>query len=86
MSILIEDLTKTFSKSLILDHINLEIKTGSLIALLGPSGSGKSTLLRLIAGLEYPDDGRIWLTGKDTRLFEYSRTSNWFCFSKLRTL
>lgn len=41
MSILIEDLTKTFSKSLILDHINLEIKTGSLIALLGPSGKNK---------------------------------------------
>lgn len=35
------------------------------MALLGPSGSGKSTLLRLIAGLEIPDSGKIWITGKD---------------------
>lgn len=35
------------------------------MALLGPSGSGKSTLLRLISGLETPDAGKIWLTGKD---------------------
>ena len=80
MSILIEDLTKTFSKSLILDHINLEIKTGSLIALLGPSGSGKSTLLRLIAGLEYPDDGRIWLTGKDTNFLSIQERQIGFVF------
>lgn len=80
MSILIEDLTKTFSKSLILDHINLEIKTGSLIALLGPSGSGKSTLLKLIAGLEYPDDGRIWLTGKDTNFLSIQERQIGFVF------
>lgn len=36
-----------------------------MVALLGPSGSGKSTLLRLIAGLETPDRGKIFLTGKD---------------------
>lgn len=80
MSILIEDLTKTFSKSLILDHINLEIKTGSLIALLGPSGSGKSTLLKLIAGLEYPDGGRIWLTGKDTNFLSIQERQIGFVF------
>lgn len=80
MSILIEDLTKTFSKSLVLDHINLEIKTGSLIALLGPSGSGKSTLLKLIAGLEYPDGGRIWLTGKDTNFLSIQERQIGFVF------
>ena len=80
MSILIEDLTKSFGKSLILDHINLEIKTGSLIALLGPSGSGKSTLLKLIAGLEYPDSGRIWLTGKDTNFLSVQERQIGFVF------
>lgn len=80
MSILIEDLTKTFGGSLILDHINLEIKTGSLIALLGPSGSGKSTLLKLIAGLEYPDSGRIWLTGKNTNFLSIQERQIGFVF------
>ena len=80
MSILIENLTKTFGESLILDHINLEIKTGSLIALLGPSGSGKSTLLKLIAGLERPDSGRIWLTGKDTNFLSIQERQIGFVF------
>jgi sulfate/thiosulfate transport system ATP-binding protein len=65
MSILVENLSKRFLKFQALDHVNLEVKTGSLVALLGPSGSGKSTLLRIIAGLELPDEGRIWLGGKN---------------------
>jgi ABC-type sulfate/molybdate transport systems ATPase subunit len=43
-----------------------EIKTNSLVALVGGSGSGKSTLLRIIAGLEKPTEGRIWLAGQDS--------------------
>ena len=66
MSILIENLSKSYNDKLILDHINVEIQTGSLVALIGPSGSGKSTLLRTIAGFEIPDSGKIWLAGKNT--------------------
>ena len=80
MSILIEDLTQTFGNLSILDHINLEIKTGSLIALLGPSGSGKSTLLKLIAGLELPDCGRIWLAGKNTNFLSIQERQIGFVF------
>jgi sulfate transport system ATP-binding protein len=65
MSILVENISKTFGTFRALDRVNLEIKNGSLVGLLGPSGSGKSTLLRILAGLEKPDTGRIWLEGQD---------------------
>ncbi len=65
MGIVVENVNKRFGDYVALDNINLEVANGSLVALLGPSGSGKSTLLRVIAGLEAPDSGKIFLTGKD---------------------
>ncbi|MDB9309006.1 TOBE-like domain-containing protein [Aphanizomenon sp. CS-733/32] len=65
MGIVVENVSKQFGSFQAVEQINLEIQSGSLVALLGPSGSGKSTLLRLIAGLEIPDTGKIILTGKD---------------------
>lgn len=63
MGISVENVSKQFGSFKAVDQVSLEIKTGSLVALLGPSGSGKSSLLRLIAGLETPDSGKIWLLG-----------------------
>lgn len=65
MGIVVENVSKKFGSFQAVDRVSLEIESGSLVALLGPSGSGKSTLLRLISGLEMPDSGKIWLTGKD---------------------
>ncbi len=66
MSITVQNITKTFGAFAALDNVNLEVRTGELIALLGPSGSGKTTLLRLIAGLETPDIGTILFGDMDT--------------------
>jgi sulfate transport system ATP-binding protein len=59
------NVTKRFGDFLALDDISLEVASGSLTALLGPSGSGKSTLLRVIAGLETPDAGAVFISGRE---------------------
>jgi sulfate/thiosulfate transport system ATP-binding protein len=65
MSIVLQDVRKTFGEFVAVDDVSLSVRDGSLTALLGPSGSGKSTLLRIIAGLEEPDRGRVLIGGDD---------------------
>src|ERR1700744_5433491 len=68
MSITVKKLAKRFGASAALDRIDLDVRSGELVALLGPSGSGKTTLLRIIAGLEWPDEGQIQFDGQDAGL------------------
>jgi sulfate transport system ATP-binding protein len=65
MAIIIRELTKRFGDVTVLDRVDLEIRDGSLTALLGPSGSGKTTLLRIIGGLEVPEEGSVRLGDLD---------------------
>ena len=58
-------LSKQFAGASVLDNINFEVAEGEIVVLLGASGSGKTTILRIIAGLEMPDTGSIFLHGKD---------------------
>lgn len=54
----------------ILDDINLGIRAGESVALVGPSGAGKTTLLALLAGLDLPSSGKVWLDGEDLTLLD----------------
>jgi sulfate transport system ATP-binding protein len=59
----VRQVSKRFGDFAALDSVSVEVESGSLTALLGPSGSGKSTLLRVIAGLEAPDSGSVFIEG-----------------------
>jgi len=65
VEIQVEDLTKSFGSTLVLDRIELKIREGEFLGLLGPSGSGKTTLLRVLAGLDWPEQGRVLFDGMD---------------------
>ncbi len=65
----VRNVTKRFGEFVALDGVSVDVESGALLALLGPSGSGKSTLLRVIAGLERPDTGDVFISGREaTRL------------------
>lgn len=63
--ITVHGISKRFGSFEALKNIDLEVRDGEFLALLGPSGSGKTTLLRIIAGLEFPDAGRVDFHGQD---------------------
>ena len=80
MSILVRNVSRRFGDFVALDDVSLEVDSGSLTALLGPSGSGKSTLLRIIAGLEHPDSGQIFLSGNDATTLTPQKRNIGFVF------
>src|SRR5438270_9565609 len=63
----IRNVTKSFSRGgetiTVLKNLNLEVGEGEFLGIMGPSGSGKTTLLNLIAGLDRPDAGELWIGG-----------------------
>jgi sulfate/thiosulfate transport system ATP-binding protein len=65
MSITLDQVTKRYQGSPVVNDVSIEVGEGEFFVLLGPSGSGKSTLLRAIAGLTGVDHGRISLHGND---------------------
>ena len=61
--ILLKNIKKSFVSGLVIEDLSLVLGDGRTLIIQGPSGCGKSTLLRLIAGIESPDSGEIWLNG-----------------------
>jgi ABC-type sugar transport system ATPase subunit len=60
-AISVRNVTKRFASHQALDGVTLDVAARESVVILGPSGCGKTTLLRLIAGLDVPDGGEIWL-------------------------
>lgn len=76
MSVRVEGVSKAYNQSnksvAVLKGLSFEVKQGESVAILGESGSGKSTLLALLAGLDSPDSGQIWI--EDQSLINQSET------------
>jgi ABC-type sugar transport system ATPase subunit len=62
-SLSLRGVNKTFGSVLAVDHANLDVNSGEFLVIVGESGCGKTTILRLIAGLETPDEGTIYIGG-----------------------
>ena len=77
----VRDVCKEFHRDAItipvLQGINLELKTGDYLALMGPSGSGKSTLLNLVAGLDRPTSGTVTVCGQSLEKSSESKLAKW---------
>jgi sulfate transport system ATP-binding protein len=81
-AITLDRVSKLFGRFPALRGVELEVHSGELLAVVGPSGSGKTTLLRLIAGLEFPDQGRILFGDEDVTLAKASDRRVGFVFQQ----
>jgi len=65
VEVTVEQVSRAYGDFKALDNVSVQIKKGEFFSLLGPSGCGKTTLLRIIAGFDYPDNGKVEFDGKD---------------------
>lgn len=61
----LKNITKTFGKVVANKNVDLEVKQGEILAILGENGSGKTTLMNMVAGIYFPDEGQIFVNGKE---------------------
>ncbi len=80
MSIRVEHLVKRFGSYTAVNDVSFTVEPGKLVALLGPSGSGKSTILRMIAGLEQPDEGSVYITEEQATMLPVQKRNVGFVF------
>lgn len=77
----LDDVTRRYTKGELVvpvfEGVQLEIEAGELFVLLGPSGSGKTTLLNLLAGIDRPDGGRVFVAGTELASLRGSKLARW---------
>jgi ABC-type uncharacterized transport system ATPase subunit len=61
----LKGITKTFGRVVANENVNLSIKYGEILALLGENGSGKTTLMNILSGIYYADEGSVYIDGKE---------------------
>ena len=64
-AVTLKDITKTFGSVIANDNVNMSIYKGEILAILGENGSGKTTLMNMLSGIYYPDNGQIFINGKE---------------------
>ena len=77
----IDNVNKSFTRGgeeiTVLRNLNLEVGEGEFLGIMGPSGSGKTTLLNLIAGLDKPERGEVWIGGQCVSRMSESQLASW---------
>ncbi len=77
----VQGLEKTYVRGVnqvrVLAGLDLSVDTGEFLALMGPSGSGKSTLLNVVAGIDRPTAGRVWVAGSDLNELSETELARW---------
>ena len=61
----LKNITKTFGSVIANKNINLSLRKGEILSILGENGSGKTTLMNMISGIYYPDEGNIFIEGEE---------------------
>ena len=65
----IRGMSKSFGRNRVLDHINLDVRKGTVMGLMGENGAGKSTMMKCLFGTYQKDEGTIYLDGKEVNFF-----------------
>ena len=64
----LKNITKRFGKVTANDKVCLSVRRGEILSILGENGSGKTTLMNMISGIYYPDEGQIYVNGKEVAI------------------